>query len=242
MNFTLRQTFFIHLQYYVLSTNTIFFISSYHIMQQLTPRVKIERWFQYAALMSEEEAAKQTVVAGGTPSEDDLEEDLHYLEEDNEENHHPHQFLGQRGKVKVRESKRTLVSKGESGFVSDNTLNSASNNLHKRGKYFNFSSSSIFRRVLRLGPRNEGVVVVRGDGGSGRVASSKQNKNNSNKKRRFGRGRRARRADLEAAIMRSGQGIGNKSFIGSNSTVHQNQGLKRTGPLNSSGKSRVSSL
>lgn len=92
--------------------------------------------------MSEEEAAKQqaAVVFGrnGSPSEDNCEEDPEDFYLEDEENHLQSQnHLGQRGKVKVRESKRTLVSKGESGFVSENTLNSASN-LQKRGKYFNF--------------------------------------------------------------------------------------------------------
>lgn len=51
------------------------------------------------------------------------------------------QTKGQRGKVKVRDSKRTLVSKGESGFVSENTLNSGKSpgNLKTSGsKLFSF--------------------------------------------------------------------------------------------------------
>ena len=54
--------------------------------------------------------------------EDD--EELCWAEEDGEE-----EF--QRGnKIKVRESKRTLVSKGESGFVSENTLNNSQLSNH----------------------------------------------------------------------------------------------------------------
>lgn len=104
-----------------------------------------------------------------------------------------------------------------------------------------------------MGPRNRSetrtpVIVAPVTSGGGRVVSASKQGSNKNsgknsKKRKFGRGRRARRADLEAAILRSGQGIGNKSFLGSSSTVHQNNlGLRRAGVLNSSGKSRVSSL
>src|SRR5689334_5661634 len=97
--------------------------------------------------------------------------------------------------------------------------------------YFLCRSSSIFRRMLRLSDNNDKENESKKSPSASKVIK---------KRRKFGRSRRARRAELEAAILKSGQGIGNKSFIGSTSTV--NQHFKRIGVLNSSQKSRVSSL